>query len=369
MGSNAKLAKMATMVKLSATTSGIIDEVYRRSHDAEENRLTEYLAAVKLQSWFRANRVKAYLRHLNASAVHIQKRWRAYIGRQRYRQKLKEHVFLMKLNAYNCMATQIQKVWRGFYVRKYVFNYYSRKRYLEGLVVKNDIIRSELSDYADQQRQQRLHQHELMQRQKLNEFTSKYHYLVSTQVMPGIYNSPFKPFPEEMEIHLRNAKPHVTSKSADNSPTEESKKEGARYDPGWKSYDLPQHEPLPPIHAKPQGPFRDPREVQRQRYKPWQPSLRVATAYTSVEEAREKMKQEEWVTRINDDIFEPFTRRKVPYESLLHTTSKYGHLPYGTKYYRQEYPDKWTFSQNFQKVVPPIPIFEKLNDTYSQGQV
>ena len=25
--------------------------------------------------------------------------------------------------------------------------------------------------------------------------------------------------------------------------------------------------------------------------------------------------------------------------------------------------------QNFQKVVPPIPIFEKLNDTYSQGQV
>ena len=51
-----------------------------------------------------------------------------------------------------------------------------------------------------------------------------------------------------------------------------------------------------------QGPFRDPREVQRQRYKPWQPSLRVATAYTSVEEAREKMKQEEWVTRINDNM-------------------------------------------------------------------
>jgi len=362
------VAKMATMVKLSATTSGIIDEVYRRANDAEENRLAEYLAAVKLQSWFRANRVKAYLKHLNESAVQIQKRWRAYIGRQRFRKIIKEQVFLMKLNAYNSMATKIQKLWRGFYVRKYIFNYYCRKRYLEGLVVKNEIIRSELSDYAEQQAQQRQWQHEQDQRRRLNEFTSKYHYLVSTQVMPGVFNSPFKPYPEEMEFHLRNAKPHKTAKSED-TKLSEGDVESRKYDPGWKSYDLPMHEPLPPIHAKPQGPFRDPRDVQKQRYKPWQPSLRVATAYTSVEEAREKMKQEEWVTRINDNIFVPFTRRNVPYETLLHTTSKYGHLPYGTKYYRQEFPDKWTFSQNFQKVVPPIPIFEKLNDTYSQGQV
>ena len=36
---------------------------------------------------------------------------------------------------------QIQKMWRGYYVRKYVFNYYSRKRYLEALQIKNEIVR------------------------------------------------------------------------------------------------------------------------------------------------------------------------------------------------------------------------------------
>lgn len=32
-------------------------------------------------------------------------------------------------------------MWRGYYIRKYVFNYYSRKRYLEALQIKNEIVR------------------------------------------------------------------------------------------------------------------------------------------------------------------------------------------------------------------------------------
>lgn len=29
----------------------------------------------------------------------------------------------------------------GYYVRKYIYNYYSRKRYLEGVVIKNEVVR------------------------------------------------------------------------------------------------------------------------------------------------------------------------------------------------------------------------------------
>jgi len=49
-----------------------------------------------------------------------------------------------------------------------------------------------------------------------------------------------------------------------------------------------------------QGPFREPEAVRQQRYKPFRPSLRVETDYTSVEEARQRMKQEEWVRRVID---------------------------------------------------------------------
>lgn len=37
--------------------------------------------------------------------------------------------------------SQIQRVWRGFYVRKYIHNFYARKNYLEGVVIKNELVR------------------------------------------------------------------------------------------------------------------------------------------------------------------------------------------------------------------------------------
>ena len=51
-----------------------------------------------------------------------------------------------------------------------------------------------------------------------------------------------------------------------------------------------------------QGPFREPEDVQRQRYKDFQPTLRVATSFSALDDAREKMKAEEWVTRLNDNM-------------------------------------------------------------------
>ncbi|PVD26298.1 hypothetical protein C0Q70_13969 [Pomacea canaliculata] len=166
----------------------------------------------------------------------------------------------MKLNYYNLMASKIQKIWRGYYVRKYVFDFYSRRRYIEALKLKNEIIRIELQEYIEHQTI--LHKRIQEERDKqMSEYNArKNHYLVSTYVQPGIYNSPFLPY---------------------------------------KS-DVPKHLPVPPI--KPQGPFREPEEVQKQRYKPFQPSLRVATDIDSLQKAREILKAEEWVTRHHDDM-------------------------------------------------------------------
>jgi len=350
---------MASMVKLSAQMDDVIDEVYKKINEAESHRQEEFLAAVRVQAWFRASRVRRYLEHLDKSAVKIQNVWRGFNGRNHFRNILKEKVYDMKLQYYNNVAVQIQKLWRGYYTRKYVFNYYSRKKYLEGLMVKNEIVRNELAEYAEQKEEEQVWKAEEIARRRLEAYAKKHHHLVSTEVIPGIYNSPFNPYPDEMEFHLRLTKPDPPKK----------KKQGTRFDPAWKSYDLPVTEPLPPISAKPQGPFRDPRIVQKQRYKPFQPSLRVQTNFVSLEEAREKMKQKEWVTRLNDDVFQPFTRKSYPYESTLHGTSQFGSLLYGTKYFRIEQPDQFVVTKNFQTVVPPIPVFDKLNDTYSQGQV
>ncbi|XP_052272207.1 spermatogenesis-associated protein 17-like isoform X2 [Dreissena polymorpha] len=361
---------MAAMVRLLEQTDGIVEDSYQRKNVAEQERLNEFAASVKIQAWFRGSRIRCYMKHLNRSATVIQKRWRGFMGRQFFRLYVKNCVLVMKLNFYNLQATKVQKVWRGYYVRKYVFNYYSRKRYLEALVVKNEIIRNELEEYAEQQEQNRRRQKEAKEKSTQERLARKYHYLISTHVIPGVFNSPFQPFPSEMEYALASVKPLVHKRRAVSENP---------YDPGWSSYghELPKAPQLPPLVNKPQysmperkqGPFRMPDEVQRQRYKSFQPSLRVATSFTALEEARERMKAEEWVTRINDDIFVPFTKRDSQYEPLLHTTSSYGHLPYGTRYFREEFLDRHVTRMPFKTVVPPIPVFEKLNDTYSQGQV
>uniref|UniRef100_A0A8C6X5R0 Uncharacterized protein n=1 Tax=Naja naja TaxID=35670 RepID=A0A8C6X5R0_NAJNA len=54
----------------------------------DEYRKTEYYAAVKIQSWFRGCKVRAYIRYLNKMMVFIQKWWRGYQGRKKFRKML-----------------------------------------------------------------------------------------------------------------------------------------------------------------------------------------------------------------------------------------------------------------------------------------
>ncbi|XP_059143790.1 spermatogenesis-associated protein 17-like [Physella acuta] len=350
---------MAAMIRLAGEINTLIAGVYDKKNVAEVVRQKEYAAAVKIQSWFRGSRVRFYLKHLNHSATIIQKTWRGYLGRKFCRILVKNTLFIIKLNYYNGMACKIQRTWRGYYARKYVFNYFSRKRYLEALQVKNELIRSELADFAEQQLAARKREEEKSAKQRKAYEARKQHHLVSTYVIPGVYNSPFLLYPTEMEFLLRNAQPLSHKKKKTNK---------CKFDPSCSSYSSLVPKTLPPLIKKPKGPFREPEEVQKQRYKPFQPSLRVATDFYSLEKARKKMKDEEWVTRLNDNILQPFTHRFVPYEPLLHTTTKFGHIDYGTKFFRERCVEKFLSPQDFKSQVPPIPVFDKFNDTYSCGQ-
>lgn len=55
-----------------------------------------------------------------------------------------------------------------------------------------------------------------------------------------------------------------------------------------------------PLSCVRQGPFRDPAAVLQQRYRPLEPTLRVATSITDLEEAREEIHRREWRERIVD---------------------------------------------------------------------
>ncbi|GAB0187414.1 spermatogenesis-associated protein 17 [Grus japonensis] len=132
---------MAALARLQARLSGLREEYFRRNRSIDEDRKIEYKAAVKIQSWFRGCRVRAYLRYLTKMVIFIQKWWRGYRSRRYFRKMVETAYFIMKMNFYNEMAVRIQKRWRGYYVRKYIHNYYALKKYLEAISVNNEIVR------------------------------------------------------------------------------------------------------------------------------------------------------------------------------------------------------------------------------------
>ncbi|KAI4894122.1 hypothetical protein NFI96_028743, partial [Prochilodus magdalenae] len=373
---------MARLVKLCSGIDQITEAYFIRNRIAEEHRQRENSAAVKIQSWFRGCQVRAYLSHMHRKATMIQQTWRGFKAREHFRQRVKTAYFLMKMNFYNKMAVKlehphtapadgavgveveghqafwtcdtkpfilvlttvpphtgslgvstktkaglIQKRWRGYYVRKYVHNYYARKRYLEALTQKNEQVRRELEELAEHQRKER--ERVALEREEQEKYiqAQRLHFLLSTKQCPGVFNSPFHPEPDEMELRLRRVKPLRTRSAPKESwPTNQP-----------SSSFLHSKERLPPIHKAPQGPFRPAVEVQQQRYRPLEPSLRVATSITALEEAREELRRQEWRTRLIDHPFLPFSKTpNKKYEPLLHTDSPYQRKEYGTKHFREE---------------------------------
>uniref|UniRef100_A0A673BUR0 Spermatogenesis associated 17 n=1 Tax=Sphaeramia orbicularis TaxID=375764 RepID=A0A673BUR0_9TELE len=173
---------------------------------AEESRQREHRAAVQIQSWFRGCKVRAYLSHLHTKAVIIQKIWRGFTARSRFRQMVKAAYFIMKMNFYEEMAVRIQRRWRGFFVRKYVHNFYARKSYLEGISMKNEEVRRELAELEELQKRERSCL-QMVKQQRVKVFQAhRLHHLISTKQCPGVFNSPFRPAPHEMELLLRQVK-------------------------------------------------------------------------------------------------------------------------------------------------------------------
>ncbi|NWV80518.1 SPT17 protein, partial [Dasyornis broadbenti] len=341
----------------------------------DEDRKIKYKAAVKIQSWFRGCRVRAYLRHLNKMAILMQKWWRGYLRRKYFRETVETAYFIKKLNFYNEMAVRIQKMWRGYYVRKYIHNFYALKKYLKAISVNNAFVRSELQEYAEmKEKEDKMKDLEKEEKEKKYQ-ARKMHYLLSTTQIPGIYNSPFRKSPDPMELLLRKSKPLTHRK--------QQVKEGKSL-VVYELYDWPTCKeppafvtalPLLPIdRQKPQGPFRDPAEVLWQRYKPLEPTLRVAESRNSPPaKARERPQREEWRNPIHDNEFLPFSsyhRIYEKHETSLRRSGKYGQEAYGTKHFRDVYPKKWIADKDFETLFPSIVLFDKFGKTYSStGQI
>eukprot|EP00118_Oscarella_pearsei_P000819 m.5877 g.5877 ORF g.5877 m.5877 type:complete len:344 (+) comp14350_c0_seq1:32-1063(+) len=343
---------MASFLLLLQQRDDIASEFFKRQREAEENRFREFEAVVKIQSCFRGWKVRKYVKFLHECATIIQSAVRRHITFKAYQRLVKMRLFEMRMGYYNKMATIIQSSWKGYYCRKYVHSYYSLKSYLNGVEQTNAIVRERLSVYKRgiEEERDRRGRDALEARRRVH--ASKTHYLLSTAAISGIYSSPHAKEVDERETWLRTTQPRSPPRTATAAATAASCQRESDF-----------VLTLPPL-TRVQGPFRHPGEVQRQRYKRLEPTLRVATDFYAVEKARVALKDGEWIRRMQDKDFTVVQERPKVYEQLLHTTSKFGRLAYGTKHFREPIPGKPISAKDFQTVVSPIPVFDQLNKTY-----
>ncbi|XP_029449046.1 spermatogenesis-associated protein 17 [Rhinatrema bivittatum] len=353
---------MATLLKLQSRLQTVKSEQFYRYRLAENYRIIEYNAAVKIQSWLQGCRVRAYIRSLHRMATIIQKTWRGFLGRKYYLLMAKTAYFNMKMNFYNEMAVRIQKIWRGYYVRKYVHNCNALQKYFEEITTNNEIIRRRLEGFAEMKQRERERKEQEREERKKDYQARKMHYLVSTRQIAGVYNSPYRQFPDEMELRLKKAKPlnpwERQAKKDDSCGIVDMSAELA-------SFSFPIVQPLPPIgKQKPQGPFRDTAEVLQQRYKPLEPTLRVETSITSLEEARAKLKRKEKSNLISDDLFLPFssTHKNQKYIPSILTSPEYSICSF-----RTVQRERWITKKGFRTIFTSFSVFDKFGRTYSKS--
>jgi hypothetical protein len=60
------------------------------------------------------------------------------------------------------LYVQIQRNWRGYYVRKYIFNYRTYKEYLKGVMEINEIVRARAKVEQDRVEKERAEREEYL---------------------------------------------------------------------------------------------------------------------------------------------------------------------------------------------------------------
>jgi len=163
-------------------SSEVIPNHFDKHRHADITQIEETEAAILIQSWFRAERVRAYIRFLHQCAILIQRFYRGHFDRGIYRQKVQEKLKQLKEAYYASLCTKIQSRWRGYYTRKYIFNYAARKIYLQALLVTNKHVRKQLEEVQIKAEEERRKENAEKKEDDLLYSTRKQHYLLSTEV-------------------------------------------------------------------------------------------------------------------------------------------------------------------------------------------
>ncbi|XP_071568692.1 spermatogenesis-associated protein 17 [Temnothorax nylanderi] len=177
---------MASLLRFAVNPVELRNAIKIKHDLAESSRLVHFIAARKIQAWFRGIITRNHLRKLHENATVLQRHWRGYHARMFINQYLAERVRQMWQHHYNNMATRIQAVWRGYWSRKTQINFLQLQQWLRNVYTKNNETLENMKKF----RQGELEHAESVTEQEamlwILFILFKLHHLLRTKCRPGV---------------------------------------------------------------------------------------------------------------------------------------------------------------------------------------
>lgn len=165
----------------------VLQDYYEATLMTEKKRFMEIHACTRIQSLFRRYRLRRDFLMQKAHTIICQRVMRGYFTRKRYWQLIEAELTIRRKAFYTATALSIQRVYRGFYSRKYIHDFYARKTYLMHIAQKNAEVREQTSKHYDTLKLWEAQQKEEYARSEFEKLATSLHHLTSTKAIPGVY--------------------------------------------------------------------------------------------------------------------------------------------------------------------------------------
>lgn len=155
--------------------------------DAHYNAEYEHFCAEKIQATYRMYRQRKMYMQTRNSVLALQRVYRAHVVRQEVQQSCQGDSLGFENACFHYYATRIQAVFRGYYSRKYVDDYYARRAYIRRVAMESERVRHLA---ADQRREHDAESDEKRRAREEDEYvraTEKVHFMLSTVGRSGVY--------------------------------------------------------------------------------------------------------------------------------------------------------------------------------------
>jgi len=186
-----RVKKVAPIYELIDKSEKVVEEYFQLCQRKTENEHMENQAAIKIQTLNRCVQQKVrYVQILHA--VHqIQRYVKGYFSRKKVIIVRMTKENNRNLDFYHYCASTIQRFFRGYWSRLHAHDFYERKRYLTKVKQEGERTVEWLNNMRKEKIEQKNREDQESAKAQIGDICSGLHHLLSTQQIPGIYNSPY----------------------------------------------------------------------------------------------------------------------------------------------------------------------------------